>query len=88
MQVIIKTLTASLSLILQPFGVYCEGEFKWGCGYVFLLCWIDNSAFHYFLSPEGKEPSISHRLNICSVEIFYFFEGWLIKAMVGTHTNV
>ena len=31
-QVIIKTLTASLSLILQPFGVYCDGEFKWGCG--------------------------------------------------------
>ncbi|WVZ83731.1 hypothetical protein U9M48_030849, partial [Paspalum notatum var. saurae] len=28
--VIIKMLTASLSLILQPFGVYCDGEFNWG----------------------------------------------------------
>ena len=52
------------------------------------LCKSDNSVFHYFLSPEGKEPSISHRLNICSVEIVYFFEGWLIKALVGTHKCV
>lgn len=31
---IIKSLTALTALILEAFGVYCEGEFKWGCGYV------------------------------------------------------
>lgn len=30
---IIKTLCALLSLLLEAFGVYCEGEFKWNCGY-------------------------------------------------------
>jgi len=34
LQMIIKSLTALTALILEAFGVYCEGEFKWGCGYV------------------------------------------------------
>ncbi|GFS44808.1 organic solute transporter ostalpha protein [Actinidia rufa] len=29
---IIKAFTALLAVILEAFGVYCEGEFKWGCG--------------------------------------------------------
>ncbi|AEE86918.1 organic solute transporter ostalpha protein (DUF300) [Arabidopsis thaliana] len=33
---IIKSLTALTALILEAFGVYCEGEFKWGCGYPYL----------------------------------------------------
>lgn len=31
-QMIIKSLTALLAVVLEAFGVYCEGEFKWGCG--------------------------------------------------------
>lgn len=30
---IIKTICALLAVILESFGVYCEGEFKWNCGY-------------------------------------------------------
>nr|KAJ0214183.1 hypothetical protein LSAT_V11C400184370 [Lactuca sativa] len=30
---IIKAFTAVLAVILEAFDVYCEGEFKWGCGY-------------------------------------------------------
>ncbi|KAF8083094.1 hypothetical protein N665_0792s0022 [Sinapis alba] len=33
---IIKSLTALTALILEAFGVYCEGEFKWDCGYPYL----------------------------------------------------
>ncbi|KAE8706642.1 Protein LAZ1 [Hibiscus syriacus] len=33
---IIKLLTALLAVILEAFGVYCEGEFKWGCGYPYM----------------------------------------------------
>ncbi|XP_043714298.1 protein LAZ1-like [Telopea speciosissima] len=33
---IIKTLSSILAVILQAFGVYCEGEFKWGCGYPYM----------------------------------------------------
>ncbi|XP_043708641.1 protein LAZ1-like [Telopea speciosissima] len=33
---IIKTVSAILAVILQAFGVYCEGEFKWGCGYPYM----------------------------------------------------
>ncbi|MBA0829153.1 hypothetical protein Goarm_013773 [Gossypium armourianum] len=33
---IIKLLTALLAVIFEAFGVYCEGEFKWGCGYPYM----------------------------------------------------
>ncbi|KAI4318584.1 hypothetical protein MLD38_032266 [Melastoma candidum] len=33
---IIKSLSALLAVILEAFGVYCEGEFKWGCGYPYM----------------------------------------------------
>lgn len=33
---IIKSLTALLAVILEAFNVYCEGEFKWGCGYPYM----------------------------------------------------
>ncbi|KAE9586594.1 hypothetical protein Lal_00004763 [Lupinus albus] len=33
---IIKSLTAIAAVILQAFGVYCEGEFRLGCGYPYL----------------------------------------------------
>ncbi|KAJ4963301.1 hypothetical protein NE237_023240 [Protea cynaroides] len=33
---IIKTITSILAVFLQAFGVYCEGEFKWGCGYPYM----------------------------------------------------
>ncbi|KAF5727114.1 transmembrane protein [Tripterygium wilfordii] len=29
---LIKSLTAVLAVVLEASGVYCEGEFKWGCG--------------------------------------------------------
>ncbi|KAH9694383.1 protein LAZ1 [Citrus sinensis] len=33
---IIKSLTALLAVVLEAFNVYCEGEFKWGCGYPYM----------------------------------------------------
>ncbi|KAE8703168.1 Protein LAZ1 [Hibiscus syriacus] len=33
---LIKSLTALLAVILEAFDVYCEGEFKWGCGYPYM----------------------------------------------------
>ncbi|KAK8668385.1 hypothetical protein V6N13_105840 [Hibiscus sabdariffa] len=33
---IIKILTALLAVILEAFGVYCEGEFSKGCGYPYM----------------------------------------------------
>ncbi|KAF6157801.1 hypothetical protein GIB67_038269 [Kingdonia uniflora] len=33
---IIKSFTAILAVILEAFGVYCEGEFKWSCGYPYM----------------------------------------------------
>ncbi|XP_074586992.1 protein LAZ1-like isoform X3 [Curcuma longa] len=33
---IIKTFTAILAVVLEAFGVYCEGEFKWKCGYPYM----------------------------------------------------
>ncbi|GAA0156551.1 hypothetical protein Leryth_010086 [Lithospermum erythrorhizon] len=33
---IIKALTAILAVILEPFDAYCEGDFKWNCGYPYM----------------------------------------------------
>ncbi|GJY98563.1 organic solute transporter OST-alpha [Tanacetum coccineum] len=33
---IIKAVTAVLAVILEAFDVYCEGNFKWGCGYPYM----------------------------------------------------
>ncbi|KAF8013197.1 hypothetical protein BT93_I1159 [Corymbia citriodora subsp. variegata] len=33
---IIKALSAVLAVILEAFGVYCDGEFEWGCGYPYM----------------------------------------------------
>ncbi|VAH50475.1 unnamed protein product [Triticum turgidum subsp. durum] len=43
--VIIKTLTASLSLFLEAFGVYCEGEFNLRCGYPYFAAILNFSQF-------------------------------------------
>nr|XP_016468633.1 PREDICTED: protein LAZ1-like isoform X1 [Nicotiana tabacum] len=34
--VIIKAFTATLAVILETFDVYCEGDFKWNCGYPYM----------------------------------------------------
>ncbi|CAM8971816.1 unnamed protein product [Rhodiola kirilowii] len=33
---LIKPVSAIVAVILQAFGVYCEGEFKWRCGYPYI----------------------------------------------------
>ncbi|CAN6479136.1 unnamed protein product [Victoria cruziana] len=33
---IIKTFTAILAVVLEAFGVYCEGEFNLSCGYIYM----------------------------------------------------
>lgn len=33
---IIKSFSAILAVILEAFSLYCEGDFKWGCGYPYI----------------------------------------------------
>lgn len=33
---IIKAVTGILAVILEPFDAYCEGDFKWNCGYPYM----------------------------------------------------
>ncbi|CAL9038291.1 unnamed protein product [Musa banksii] len=42
---IIKTITAILSVIFEAFGVYCEGEFKLGCGYPYMAAVLNFSQY-------------------------------------------
>ncbi|URE26218.1 hypothetical protein MUK42_07147 [Musa troglodytarum] len=44
-QMIIKTITAILSVIFEAFGVYCEGEFKLGCGYPYMAAVLNFSQY-------------------------------------------
>ncbi|ONM15008.1 Protein LAZ1 [Zea mays] len=43
--VIIKTLTATLSLLLESFGVYCDGEFNLRCGYPYFAAVLNFSQY-------------------------------------------
>ncbi|KAJ3680446.1 hypothetical protein LUZ60_016724 [Juncus effusus] len=43
--VMIKTLTATLSVILEAFGSYCDGEFKWSCGYPYMTVVLNFSQY-------------------------------------------
>uniref|UniRef100_A0A0D9W880 Protein LAZ1 n=1 Tax=Leersia perrieri TaxID=77586 RepID=A0A0D9W880_9ORYZ len=43
--VIIKTVTASLSLFLEAFGVYCDGEFNLRCGYPYFAAVLNFSQY-------------------------------------------
>ncbi|XP_042405903.1 protein LAZ1-like isoform X1 [Zingiber officinale] len=42
---IIKTITAILSVIFESFGVYCEGEFKLRCGYPYMAAVLNFSQY-------------------------------------------
>ncbi|XP_021643975.2 protein LAZ1-like isoform X2 [Hevea brasiliensis] len=35
-RMLIKSLSAILAVVLEAFGIYCEGEFKVGCGYPYM----------------------------------------------------
>lgn len=39
---ILKTTSAFLAFILELFGVYGDGEFKWFYGYIFKLAYLAN----------------------------------------------
>lgn len=47
LQMILKTLCAFLALLLEIFGVYGDGEFKWYSGYGL---YTKNLFFRYYLS--------------------------------------
>ncbi|XP_078161009.1 organic solute transporter ostalpha protein (DUF300) [Carex rostrata] len=40
---LIKAVTAILAVIFEAFGTYCEGEFKWNCGYPYMAIVINFS---------------------------------------------
>ncbi|XP_076907923.1 protein LAZ1-like [Bidens hawaiensis] len=40
---LIKAITSVLAVILEAFDVYCEGDFKWGCGYPYMAVVINFS---------------------------------------------
>ncbi|XP_010555194.1 PREDICTED: protein LAZ1 isoform X3 [Tarenaya hassleriana] len=48
---LIKSLTALMAVILEAFGVYCEGEFKWGCGFVHPAQMGIASVVHLYVFP-------------------------------------
>lgn len=77
---IIKSLTALTALILEAFGVYCEGEFKWGCGYVEAT--LTSTVLTYRLSLK-KQESVSSMMDYDQDSfllfcLWFFFVGTLI----------
>ncbi|XP_076948840.1 protein LAZ1-like [Bidens hawaiensis] len=40
---LIKAIASVLAVILEAFDVYCEGDFKWGCGYPYMAVAINFS---------------------------------------------
>ncbi|PPD83335.1 hypothetical protein GOBAR_DD19725 [Gossypium barbadense] len=53
---IIKISTALLAVILEAFGMYCEGEFNWECGYPYMALIIVKRDFRADETPLEVPP--------------------------------
>ncbi|PSS11077.1 hypothetical protein CEY00_Acc15350 [Actinidia chinensis var. chinensis] len=67
---IIKAFTALLAVILEAFGVYCEGEFKWGCG--LLVSQFPQLDTFISLPPKCEEYDMA-QMGIASVVHLYVY---------------
>ncbi|KAG6481023.1 hypothetical protein ZIOFF_057614 [Zingiber officinale] len=61
-QMIIKTFTAILAVVLEAFGVYCEGEFKWKCGLVVPVQMFIASIVHLYVFPAEPYKLMGERI--------------------------
>ncbi|XP_038722733.1 protein LAZ1-like isoform X2 [Tripterygium wilfordii] len=77
---LIKSLTAVLAVVLEAFGVYCEGEFKWGCGCgnCSPLCpWFVQKSVSPRLAVEVKRARLHHlyraQMGVASIVHLYVY---------------
>ncbi|KAK6916805.1 Organic solute transporter subunit alpha/Transmembrane protein 184 [Dillenia turbinata] len=58
---IIKSLSAVIAVILEAFGVYCEGEFDLTCGYIYMAMGIA-SVVHLYVYPAKPYELMGDRM--------------------------
>nr|CAD1844718.1 unnamed protein product [Ananas comosus var. bracteatus] len=80
---IIKTLTAILSVFLEAFGVYCDGEFKWGCGYPYMTVVLNFSAYwalyclvHFYTATKDELAHIKPLAKFLTFKSIVFLTWW------------
>ena len=96
--VLIKTLATVATAALQPFQLYCEGEFGWDKGYTYIStvmtisqCWALYSLvlFYHATSENLRQPVDWHPMGkfLCvkGVVFFTWWQGLLIQLLRSQH---
>ncbi|KAK7310558.1 hypothetical protein RJT34_08136 [Clitoria ternatea] len=80
---IIKALTAVLAVILEAFGVYCEGEFKIGCGYPYMAVvlnfsqsWALYCLVQFYTVTKGELAHIKPLAKFLTFKSIVFLTWW------------
>ncbi|XP_051136076.1 protein LAZ1-like [Andrographis paniculata] len=80
---IIKALTAITAVILEAFGVYCEGDFKWNCGYPYMAVvlnfsqsWALYCLVHFYAITKDELAHIKPLYKFLTFKSIVFLTWW------------
>ncbi|PIN13970.1 hypothetical protein CDL12_13412 [Handroanthus impetiginosus] len=73
---IIKALTAILAVILEAFDVYCEGDFRWNCGYPYVAVTFSAEIYMTTAMIEDLKSYIWESIPVRT-------DGWLQRSGTG-----
>ncbi|KAL3615229.1 Protein laz1 [Castilleja foliolosa] len=80
---IIKALTAISAVILEAFDVYCEGDFKWNCGYPYMAVilnfsqsWALYCLVHFYAITKDELAHIKPLYKFLTFKSIVFLTWW------------
>ncbi|KAL1567659.1 Protein laz1 [Salvia divinorum] len=80
---IIKALTAISAVILEAFDVYCEGDFKWNCGYPYMAVvlnfsqsWALYCLVHFYAITKNELAHIKPLYKFLTFKSIVFLTWW------------
>ncbi|KAJ4811772.1 organic solute transporter ostalpha protein (DUF300) [Rhynchospora pubera] len=81
--VIIKTLTATSSVILEAFDSYCDGQFRWNCGYPYMTVILNFSQYwalyclvHFYTATKEELAQIKPLYKFLMFKSIVFLTWW------------
>lgn len=89
-QMIIKAFTSISAVILEAFDVYCEGDFRWNCGYVISYQYYPDIGTSFGFQPLFFElvmyvvrELLNQKVLSHILSIFFWICHWIINISNG-----